>query len=114
MITADIFARLGGWRILVPDVYRGKVGIDRETAGHLKEGLDWNGATADINAAKDYLLKNGCKKVGIIGFCMGGALCLATAASYEGFDAVAPFYGAPDLKKYDLSKITCKFQGHFA
>lgn len=45
---------------------------------------------------------------------MGGALCLATAATYEGFDAVAPFYGAPDLNKYDLSKITCKFQGHFA
>lgn len=59
-------------------------------------------------------MQNGCKKVGIVGFCMGGALCLATAATYKGFDAVAPFYGVCDLKKYDLSKITCKFQGHFA
>lgn len=102
MITADIFAKAGGWRVLVVDVYRGKMGKNREEAGHLYHGLDWNGAVVDINAAKEFLLKNGCKKVGITGFCMGGALCLATAASYQGFDAVAPFYGIPDRKKYDL------------
>lgn len=45
---------------------------------------------------------------------MGGALALATAATYSGFDAVAPFYGVPDLKRFDVSKIVCKFQGHFA
>jgi carboxymethylenebutenolidase len=65
-------------------------------------GLDWKGAIADIAGAKKFLEGKHCKKIGIIGFCMGGALTIAAAASIPGFDAVAPFYGIPDLSHYNI------------
>lgn len=39
---ADRFAQEGGFRALVPDLYRGKVAKDAEEAGHLMSGLDWS------------------------------------------------------------------------
>lgn len=36
---------------LVPDLYRGKVATDNETAGHYMGELDWKGAVEDIRAA---------------------------------------------------------------
>jgi dienelactone hydrolase len=44
---------------------------------------------------------------------MGGALAIAAATENQDFDAVAPFYGIPDLTKFDLSKIQSRFEGHF-
>ena len=112
MITADRIAA-GGYQIIAPDIYRGKVAKDTEEAGHLLTGLDWDGALKDIAGAQQFLLENGAKKVGILGFCMGGALTIASVATIPGFDAAAPFYGIPDLTKFDVSKITCKFEAHF-
>ena len=76
-------------------------------------GLDWKGAVQDIAGAQKFLLGKGCKKVGILGFCMGGALTIVASSFIPGFDAAAPFYGIPDPNHYDINKITCKFQGHF-
>lgn len=42
-----------------------------------------------------------------MGFCMGGALTLATAIHDPTVDAGIVFYGICDLSKYDLSKIKC-------
>lgn len=67
----------------------------------------------DIAGAQQFLIEKGVKKVGILGFCMGGALTIASVATIPGFDAAAPFYGIPDLSKFDVSKITCKFEAHF-
>ena len=53
--------------------------IDHEEAGHYFNDLDWPGAVQDIQAAANYLHKNGVEKVGVVGFCMGGALSLASA-----------------------------------
>ena len=44
---------------LVPDLYRGKVATDRETAGHYMGDLDWQGAVQDVKAAAQYLLAKG-------------------------------------------------------
>ena len=44
---------------------------------------------------------------------MGGALTIAAATLNQDFDAVAPFYGIPDLTKFDVSKITARFEAHF-
>ena len=68
-------------------------------------GLDWAGAVADVSAAAAFLRSKGCKKVGLTGFCMGGALTIAVLTLDPLFDAGAPFYGIPPLEKYDLSKI---------
>ncbi len=47
----------------------------------------------------------GCKKVGITGFCLGGALAFAGLSSSDVFDAGAPFYGVCDLNKFPLKNI---------
>lgn len=59
----EIISSEGNFVVLVPDLYRGKVATDRETAGHLMNGLDWPGAIKDIEGAANYLKSLGCTKV---------------------------------------------------
>lgn len=66
-----------GFKAFIPDLYRGKVGLDVAEAQHLMDGLDWQGAVKDICASVDWLKANGSKKAGVTGFCMGGALSIA-------------------------------------
>ncbi|KAH9488966.1 hypothetical protein Btru_061745 [Bulinus truncatus] len=99
---------------LVPDLYRGKVAEDNETAGHYMGSLDWKGAVEDIRGAAKYLKEQGCKKVGVTGFCMGGALSMAAAALVEEIDAAVPFYGIPSDQLCDVTKIKIPLQCHFA
>ena len=54
--AADISER---GNFLVPDLYRGKVATDRETAGHYAADLDWPGAVQDIAGAAKYLKEKG-------------------------------------------------------
>jgi len=98
---------------IIPDIYRGKVAIDHEEAGHLMTGLDWKGAVDDIQGAARYLKKNGCQKVGVVGFCMGGALSLASAVWVPEIDAASAFYGSPDPKLADPAKARPPVQCHF-
>ena len=60
---AKKIADLGNFVTVVPDLYRGKVAIDREEAGHLVHGLDWSGAVSDIKGAAEFLKSKGCTKV---------------------------------------------------
>jgi len=107
-------ARDGNLTVLVPDMYRGKVADNREDAGHLMGGLDWKGAVKDIAAAAQYLKSQGCAKVGVTGFCMGGALSFAAAVHCAGdISAAAPFYGIPNPQLADLTKLTIPVQAHF-
>jgi carboxymethylenebutenolidase len=57
-------------------------------------GLDFRAATAEVGAAAAYLRASGAPSVGVVGFCMGGALALA-AAQHAGVDAAISFYGIP-------------------
>lgn len=63
----------------------------------------------DIQAAANYLHSKGCSKVGVVGFCMGGALSLAASVLVDGLNAAVPFYGIPtkDLADPSLVKIVC-------
>ena len=56
--AADISER-GNFVTLVPDLYRGKIATDHETAGHYMSDLDWPGAVKDIAAATKYLKTRG-------------------------------------------------------
>lgn len=52
--------------------------------------------------------------MGVTGFCMGGALALASAALIpEEISAAAPFYGIPSSKLCDLGNIKIPLQAHF-
>src|SRR5688572_7679858 len=62
-----------GFRALVPDLYRGKVTLDRKEAEHLMTGLNFGDAAGqDVRGAVRHL-KAKSSKVGVTGFCMGGA-----------------------------------------
>ncbi|KAL0476467.1 carboxymethylenebutenolidase [Acrasis kona] len=104
-----------GFVTIVPDLYRGKVAKDHEEAGHLMNDLDWVGAVQDIRGCAQYLKEHGCNKVGVTGFCMGGALAIAAVSNDYApeIDASAPFYGIPDPKLADPSTIKVPVQGHF-
>src|SRR5215831_10452998 len=76
--VADRLAK-AGYRALVPDLYRGKVGLDAKEAEHLMTNLNFgDAASEDVRGAVQYLKKDG-SKVAITGFCMGGALTLLSA-----------------------------------
>lgn len=101
-----------GFRVLVPDLYKGKVGVDAEEASHLMNHLDFKGAVEEMKAAADYLRSTGSSKVGAVGFCMGGALTFA-AAQHAGVDCAAPFYGIPDPAICSPEEIKVPVQAHF-
>ena len=84
----------GGYRCLVPDLYKGKLAEDKEEAAHLMTSLDFQAAVGELGEAAQFLRAEGSPKVGVVGFCMGGALSLA-AAQHAAVDCAAPFYGTP-------------------
>lgn len=102
-----------GYRVLVPDIYKGKVGVDAEEAHHLMSELDFPGAVAEISVAAAYLKQEGSVKVGIMGFCMGGALALGALAKSPDLVAGVPFYGV-NFQLFDPADFAGKaIQAHF-
>ncbi|KAL5730027.1 carboxymethylenebutenolidase [Ranunculus cassubicifolius] len=102
-----------GYKALIPDLYRGKVGLDVAEAQHLMDGLDWQGAVKDIHASVSWLKANGSNKVGVTGYCMGGALSIASAVLVPEVDAAVAFYGVPSSELADPSKVKAPVQAHF-
>jgi carboxymethylenebutenolidase len=104
-----------GFSAIVPDLYRGKVAKDDEEAGHLMGGLDWQGAVQDIKAAGEYLKAAGYKKIFVTGYCMGGALTLASAVlnGPSTFAAGIVYYGICDPKLADPKNLKVPLQCHF-
>jgi carboxymethylenebutenolidase len=109
----DRFAKALDCLAISPDLYRGKVATAADEANHLMSSLDWPGAVQDIKNASEYLRSKGCKKVGVVGFCMGGALTIASAALLDCIDAGSCFYGIPPSAFADPSKIRIPMQFHF-
>ena len=105
-----------GYLVVVPDLYHGKLTKDVAEAQALMSALDTMHAMRDIGAAvafaKNHERSNG--NVGVIGFCMGGALALAAACHVQGLAAVVTYYGVPPEEKVDWAKVTAPVQAHFA
>lgn len=111
--VADRFAA-AGFRALVPDLYRGKTTVEAEEAHHLMTDLNFGeAASQDIRGAVQFL-KTKSKKVGVNGFCMGGALTLLTLCASPEVDGGVVWYGCPPLEYIDASKITAPILGHWA
>jgi hypothetical protein len=64
--------------------------------------LDFQAAVKEIGQAVGYLLATGSPKVGITGFCMGGALSFAAGQHVPQLAAVAPCYGIPDSRYFQV------------
>ncbi len=111
--VGDRFAE-SGYRVLVPDLYRGRVTQDPDEAQHMMTGLDWVGATEqELRGALQYLTA-GRRKAGVLGFCMGGALTLIAGVKLPEASAAVCFYGIPPVEAADPTALRVPFQGHFA
>jgi carboxymethylenebutenolidase len=111
--VADRFAS-AGYAALVPDLYRGKSTVEAEEAHHLMTGLNFGeAASQDVRGAVQFLKARG-GKVGVTGFCMGGALTLLALGATPEADAGVVWYGFPPLEYIDATKIKAPVQGHWA
>ncbi len=111
---ADRFAA-AGYNALAPDLYQGRVTQDPDEASHMMNGLDFPGAThQDVRGAVDHLRAVGAGKVGVMGFCMGGALTIGAAVHVPGVAAAACYYGIPPREFADPAAIRIPFLAHFA
>ncbi len=104
-----------GYVALAPDLYKGSVATEPDEARKLVMALDMPEAVAEIGQASNYLLGlesvRG-EKVGIVGFCMGGRLVLASALELDTLAAAVPFYGSP-LTAEESAAVKAPVQGHY-
>jgi carboxymethylenebutenolidase len=112
---ADRFAA-AGFITLAPDLYHGKVTNDAGEAGQLMQALDGKRAIDDIAGAVAFLAVHARSsgKVGITGFCMGGAYAFAATAAIPEIAAAVPFYGIPPAERLDFARMKAPILAHFA
>jgi carboxymethylenebutenolidase len=109
-----------GFVALSPDLYHGVVTKEPDEAGKLMMSLNIEQAAHDLVGAVDRLATHDAVSsdgVGVIGFCMGGALALWLATLRpERVRAVCPFYGVLGwpATKPDWSRLSGPVQGHYA
>jgi carboxymethylenebutenolidase len=111
----DRFA-LAGFDALAPDLYEGVVVPyhDADAAGKEMNSLNFLDATEQtVRGAVQYLKRNGAK-VGLTGFCMGGAVTIIGAARIPELTAGVAFYGIPPEQAAKPADVKIPLQGHFA
>lgn len=97
-----------GFVALAPDLYHGKSTKSPDEAGKLMMALRIDEAERDLSAAVEYLATQDSttsKKIGVVGFCMGGALSLYTATKNSKIGACVVFYGGHPKVKPDLPNL---------
>jgi carboxymethylenebutenolidase len=114
--VADRFAA-EGFVALAPDLYHGETTTSPDRAGKLMMALRIDDAAVDLAGAIDHLAGRpevSSRKVGTIGFCMGGALSLFAACRNPEVGACAVFYGGHPGVKPDLASLQAPVLGIFA
>jgi carboxymethylenebutenolidase len=112
--VADRLAR-EGFTVFAVDLYRGKVAKTAAEAQQFMGAMDWKQAAEDLQRATDALRQRSPgTKIGVTGFCMGGAVSLFAAARDPQLAACVPFYGIPGEDRVDVTKIRAPVLGHFA
>jgi carboxymethylenebutenolidase len=112
--AADLASQ--GYVALAVDLYRGKVATDAETAHELMRGLPQDRGVADLLAATKYLASQPnveTKRIGAVGWCMGGGYAAQLAVSDPSLKAVAINYGSLPTDKAALDKIHAAVLGNF-
>jgi carboxymethylenebutenolidase len=104
---AERFAR-EGFVALAPDLYHGQFATEPDEARKLVMNMNREQALKDMTGAVRYLqgmAEVAPKRVGCIGFCMGGSMTLALAAATPDVAAAAPFYAGFQPAADELAKI---------
>ncbi len=105
-----------GFEALAPDLYGGVIVPyhDRDAAAKEMGSLNFLEATDQLaRGAAQFLAKNGAK-VGLTGFCLGGAVAILGACRAPEFAAAVCCYGIPPESVAKPGDVKIPFQGHFA
>ena len=101
-----------GLLALAPDLYDGRTTTDPTAAERLMDSLDTGRARARLATAADELRgRTGARRVGALGFSMGGWLALLEATTGK-LDAVVAYYAA--LEAGEHAPIRCPVLLHLA
>lgn len=105
-----------GYTALAPDLYAGTVVPyhDAEAAGREMNSLNFLDATDQAVRGAVLHLKKAGGKVGLTGFCLGGAVTVLGACRIPEISAAAPFYGLPPESVAKPADVKVPLQGHFA
>ncbi len=112
--VTELVAR-SGFAAVAPDLYRGQVAKEPNEAQKLAMGLIMDQAISDVQGAADYLASQdyATKKVGVMGFCMGGGLALLAACRSASFSAAVVFHHSIYPDPREVEKLSCPLQGHY-
>ncbi len=100
-----------GFRVVVPDLYDGFATDDSSDAEGLMERLDVATALAEIDEVMHRARSEGSKRIGLVGFSMGGWLALLHAQSGVA-DAVVAYYATLSPEQHGV--IPSPVELHFA
>jgi carboxymethylenebutenolidase len=113
----DLTARLAGegFVAMAIDLYDAPPTTDATEAMRRANELRTAAALLRIGAAARYLSKHprGSGKVGVVGFCLGGAMALAAACQVPEISAAVPFYGIAREEFLDFAHHKAPILGHY-
>lgn len=111
--VADRFAA-EGFVALAPDLYHGNVAKHPDEAMRLLMAMNIGQTEKDLRGAAAILkTKSSTKKIGAVGYCMGGTLAMLAATLNPEYGACVTYYGANTRIKPDFSKLSCPVLGLF-
>lgn len=110
-----------GYYAIAPELYSregGMQGKNFQEMGQISSKVTRAQYLGDIGAAADYAKQQSwarADRLGVTGFCGGGALALHTAAEYPGVTAAVPWYGHvkrtyPDAPGVDASSLASRIK----
>lgn len=105
-----------GYIALAVDLYRGRSTADPSEAHELMRGLPQDRGMRDLEAAFDYLAPRSDvdpKKIGSIGWCMGGGWSIQLAVAEPRLAACVVNYGALPTDPAAITKIHAAVLGNF-
>ncbi len=107
---------LAGYDALAPDLYGGTIVPyhDTDAANREMSSLDFLEATDQLVRGAAIHLGRSSPRIGLTGFCLGGAVTVLGACRIPELSAAVCFYGLPPKSAAKPAGLKVPFQGHFA
>jgi carboxymethylenebutenolidase len=112
---ADEFAKKG-YVAFAPDLYRGKVTADPDTAHQLMRGMPEDRAMRDLQGAFNWLRARDdvlADRIGSVGWCMGGGYSLSLALEQPKLAGAVVYYGRLVTDDTKIKSLAAPLLGNF-